>query len=172
MIIDDQNKRAIDVLTQLRDGGYQTILITGGVWVGKTYLAREIFQGYFIDEPHFKQHIVAGNARLRSPEEYSCWLDFFPLEAIAKYPSVIYDDIGSVDCNETYIEKTLYWLNERLKRKDANGKPFRTVITTNLSVDQLEAREKRIFSRIMENCVIITMGWHDRRELNTRAISV
>ena len=168
--IDKNNHKTIEKLKEIKQNGFQTILLMWWVGVGKTFLARNIFGGYFIDEPQFKQEIVAGNARLRNPEEWNCSIDKFPLEALTKHKQVIYDDIGSVDCNETYIEKTLYWLNERAKKKTEKWNPFRTILTTNLTLDELEKREKRIFSRIMENCLIITLSWPDRREKNTKSI--
>lgn len=79
------------------------------------------------------------------PEEFGVSVKGFPLEALARYPRVIYDDIGTVELSEAYIEKTLYWLNERAKSKEK-----RTVFTTNLTIEELEKREKRIFSRIVE----------------------
>ena len=72
---------------------------------------------------------------------------------LSRVPTVIYDDIGTVELSEAYIEKTLYWLNERAKSPNK-----RTVFTTNLTLEELKNREKRIFSRIIENAAIIQVG--------------
>lgn len=106
-----------------------------------------------MDEPTFKQHIVAGNARLMKPEEFGISVKSYPLEALSRCQTVIYDDLGTVELSEAYIEKTLYWINERAKSLQK-----RTVITTNLTIEELESREKRIFSRLCENAVILQMS--------------
>ena len=53
--IDNYNYKTIEKLKEIKQDGFQTILLMGGVGVGKTFLARNIFGGYFIDEPQFKQ---------------------------------------------------------------------------------------------------------------------
>ncbi|MFB0964318.1 MAG: hypothetical protein QMC36_01215 [Patescibacteria group bacterium] len=50
-------------------------------------------------------------------------------------------------------EKTLYWLNERLKSEDK-----RTVVTTNLTIDELKEREARIYSRLCQDAVFVVMA--------------
>ncbi len=99
------------------------------------------------------------------PEEFGTSVRSYPLEALSRCPSVIYDDLGTVELSEAYIEKTLYWINERAKSEKK-----RTVVTTNLTIRELEAREKRIFSRLCENAVILQMAGRDRRKTNTRTL--
>jgi DNA replication protein DnaC len=164
--IDEENREAVEILRRLEQDWFKTLLILWGVWVGKTYLVKSILaHDYFIDEPTFKQHIVAGNARLMKPEEFGVSVKSYPLEALSKCQSVIYDDLWTVELSEAYIEKTLYWINERSKSKNK-----RTVITTNLTIQELETRERRIFSRLCENAVILQMLWKDRRKNTTRTL--
>ena len=42
------------------------------------------------------------------PEEFGMSVRSYPLEALSRCPSVIYDDLGTVELSEAYIEKTLY----------------------------------------------------------------
>lgn len=170
-LIDDKSKPVVDFLQGLKAEWFKSILITGSVGVWKTYIAKNLFGGYFIDEPRFKQEMISGNMRLRNPDEWNCGIDKFPLEALSKMPQVIYDDYWAVAMSEAYIEKMLYWLNERKKRVDSEGKPFRTIFTTNLTVEQIKQREARLGSRILEDCVVVTMSGEDRRTKNVRIVN-
>ncbi|MFZ3233658.1 MAG: hypothetical protein WA194_09350 [Patescibacteria group bacterium] len=153
--VDDSNRSAVELLKRLDAEGYKTIVITGGVGIGKTFLVQNLVRhDYSIDEPTFKQHVVS-NTAVMIPQGVSvtaATLPLYPLEALAKFPSVFYDDMGSADLTAALSEKTLYWLNERIKSKTK-----RTVITTNLTLEELEKRESRIFSRLCEGAVIVVM---------------
>jgi DNA replication protein DnaC len=167
ILIDDENKKAVEELQKLKQTGeFKTLIIFWGVGVGKTFLVKNIFNNfdYFIDEPEFKQQIVSGGARLRNPDEWGAWLKTFPLEALAKFWNVIYDDYGTADLSPAYIEKMLYWINRRI------DKGLKTIITTNLTFKQFEEREKRIASRLMENGVLMEMSGKDRRKKETKII--
>jgi DNA replication protein DnaC len=73
------------------------------------------------------------------------------LEALSKFPIIVYDDYGTADLTSAYIEKMLYWINRRLE------KGLKTIITTNLTFKQFEERERRIASRLLENSVLLEM---------------
>jgi len=167
MIIDEQNKKAVEELQKIKtENNFKTLVIFWGVGVWKTYLVENIFTAdYFIDEPEFKQLIVAGGARLRTPEEFWTNTKLYPLEALSKAELVIYDDYGTADLSSSYIEKMLYWINKRLKKKR-----FKTIITTNLTFKEFEAREKRIASRLTQNAILMEISWPDRRKKETKII--
>lgn len=122
-----------------------------------------------IDESAFKQHIVSSTAVMMpaNAERNRTNLKLYPLEALAKFPSVIYDDMGSADLTAAMSEKTLYWLNERLKSTDK-----RTVVTTNLTIDELKEREGRIYSRLCQDAVFVAMGGSDRRQKSAKFVQV
>lgn len=166
MIIDEFNKKAVEELQKLKEtGDFQTLIIFWWVGTGKTYLAKNIFEyDYFIDEAEFKQQIVSWGARLRTPDEWNADIRTFPLEALSKFPIIVYDDYGTADLTSAYIEKMLYWINRRLE------KGLKTIITTNLTFKQFEERERRIASRLLENSVLLEMVWPDRRKKQTKII--
>lgn len=169
MIIDKDNEKAVEELQKLKEtGDFNTLIIFGWVGVWKTFLVKHIFDDfdYFIDEPTFKQHIVSWNARLRKAEEYGSSVDIFPLEALSKYKKVIYDDYWTADITSAYVEKMLYWINNRV------NKMYKTIITTNLTFKQFEERERRIASRLMEKWVLMEIKGKDRRKKETRIIKV
>lgn len=107
-----------------------------------------------IDESEFKQHIVSSTAVMMpaNAERNRTNLKMYPLEALAKFPSVIYDDMGVADLTAALCEKTLYWLNARI-----NSPGKRTVVTTNLTLEDLKARESRIYSRLCQDAVFVVM---------------
>lgn len=153
LVIDEHNQKAVESIKKLLVDGFKTLLVLGAVGTGKTHLVRSLIpHTVFMDEPTAKQYIVAGDMKLRPPEEYGCSMKFYPLECLARSRTVIYDDLGTADPSAAYIEKTLYWLNERL------SEPLRqTVITTNLTLADLATREQRIASRILENAIILEL---------------
>lgn len=168
-IIDKDNEKIVEKLKEIKEKNeFKTLILFWGVGVGKTYLAKHIFNehNYFIDEPEFKQQIVSGGARLRTPDEWSANLKTFPLEALAKFDFVIYDDYGTADLSPAYIEKMLYWINRRIE------KGFKTIITTNLTFKEFEAREKRIASRLTEKATLLQISGPDRRKKETLVLKI
>lgn len=163
MIIDEINKKAVEELQKIKiENNFKTLILFGGLGVWKTFLCKNIFEyDYFIDEAEFKQQIVSWWARLKSPEEWSSNIQTFPLEALAKLQTVIYDDYWTADLTPAYIEKMLYWINRRLE------KWLKTIITTNLTFTQFEERERRIASRFLQNAILIEMTGKDRRKKET-----
>lgn len=87
------------------------------------------------------------------------WL--FPMEALKKKKCVIYDDYWVAKITEAYIEKMLF----RLDRVDVDD--MKTIITTNLSIDEIKKRDQRLYSRMMKNAQILIITWPDRRLSNT-----
>lgn len=167
LIIDNENEKYINKLKELKQQKFKTLIILGGTWVWKTFLVKNIFQdAYFIDEPEFKQQIVSGGARLRTPEEWGQSLWIFPLEALSKMPFVIYDDYWTADLTAAYIEKMLYWINRR------HNYNLPLIVTTNLTIKEFEEREKRISSRLLENALLLEMQGKDRRKKETQIIKL
>lgn len=65
---------------------------------------------------------------------------------------VVYDDYGTAEITEAYIDKFMYWLDERV-----NNPNKQTIITSNLTLEEIEKREKRISSRMLFNAKVITV---------------
>jgi DNA replication protein DnaC len=63
---------------------------------------------------------------------------------------VIYDDLGVAEPTAAYLEKMLFWL-------DSVDKDKKTIITTNLSLEQIKKKDGRIYSRILKNCKVIEL---------------
>lgn len=169
LIVDKDNEKIIEKLKEIKkENNFKTLILFWGVGVWKTFLVKNIFADhkYFIDEPEFKQQIVSGGARLRTPEEWGSWINTFPLEALAKYDFIIYDDYWTADLSPAYIEKMLYWINRRTE------KGYKTIITTNLSYKEFEAREKRIASRLTERALLLEISGPDRRKKETLVVKV
>jgi len=179
---DSDNTKAIEALTFLNnkiqkaeiefkktgkkvDLGFRNIVLLGPVGVGKTYIAKTLIKhDYFKDESEFKQELISGALKIRSQSQWDIPLSYYPLLMLAKRKLVIYDDYGVSDLTEAYIEKMLYWLNGRRQRE------LITVFTSNLTLEQIHAREKRIASRILENAVVIEMKGEDRRTQDNQVI--
>lgn len=166
--IDKNNKAFIEYLKwEFKENG-KNLIVIGKPWIWKTFLCRELIEhDYFISEPTFRQHIVNGSCVLRKPEEYSCDIKLFPLEALSKKKTVIFDDYGKWAITQAYLEKMYYWLDYRIERK------HRTIITTNLaSLEEFKKRDSGLASRIMMNAdIYVCDGWEDKRVANTRILN-
>lgn len=166
MKIDSYNHHIVETIKSLPS--FSKILIIGWVWTGKTTLVRSLFpDAYFMAEADWKQHIVAQRASLMPSElnrsEHN--IKNYPIEALSRFEFVIYDDYGVADLSPAYIEKTLYWLDQR-------SRPFwdrqkKTIFTTNLNIEELKTREERIASRILEKCHVFVLDGPDRRQETT-----
>lgn len=166
--MEDLQKRS-ENYKKILEKDWQTLIIFGGVGVGKTYLVRNYTPDidYFIDEPTFKQHLTAGNMKLASPEIYWAAKYQFPLECLIKKKLIVYDDIGCSGHTTAYIEKMLFRVN---KRKD---RWLKTIITTNLTPQEFETTyEKRIASRLLENSISILLKWEDLRKKTSLFIEI
>ena len=159
--MEEKTKKRLEYIQKLIDDGKNTIIINGNVGVGKTFLAKKLYHDYFIDEPTYKLHLSSGNLQLRSSSDWNANINLYPLECLTKKRVVIYDDFGSAGITEAYIEKTLYWLNNRI------DKWYITIFTTNLSKENWDKYEPRITSRISQNAVFIELQWEDLRKKET-----
>ena len=160
------NKKRIQAIQKLLDEGKKTIIISWDVWVWKTYLAKSIPHDYFIDEPSYKLMLSSQSLRLRTPEEWQNSIKLYPLEALSKCATVVYDDFWSAENTSAYIEKTLFWINKRL------DKWLVTIITTNLWKEKWDKVESRITSRLSENAVFVNLQWSDLRKKETLYIAI
>jgi len=163
VVIDNENIKIINLLKNVNEWK-KWIIIFWSRWIWKTFLCKTLLShDYFIDESEFMQHQKNWMIRLALPEEY--WQRrLFPLEMLSKAPVVIYDDIWTWWLTEAYITNTLYWLNRRIEKN------LKTIITTNLTEDELLERESRIWSRIFELCDRVHISWIDRRVKNSKRI--
>lgn len=167
MMIDDDNTKIISTIKRRKDSDYTALILSWGVGVGKTYLSKNLFPDYyFVPEVYFKQLNVAWQLRLRSPDEYKTSMRDYPLEWLMKLEWVIYDDYWSAEKSEAYIEKMLF----RLQRIDKSNR--RTIITTNLTPEEMKDRDERIYSRMMQNAVVLVLWWPDRRIQRTKIVNV
>lgn len=164
MIKDKENTKVIETLEKIKEqDDRNNLVLTGDTGVGKTYLAKHIFKdAYFISDNEFKVNINSWNLRLRKPEERNCDWKLYPLECLRRKWVVIFDDYWVSNESEAYFNLMMNWIDYRLM------KWFKTIWTTNLNSKQLEERDKRIFSRMQENSIIIQIWWDDRRKINQR----
>lgn len=140
----------------------KTLIVFGGVGVWKTYLVKHHTPepvDYFIDEPTFKQQIVAGNMKLAPNDVIWSSRYVYPLECLTRKALVCFDDLGCSGHTEAYIEKMLYWVNIRI------AKWLRTIVTTNLTQDDFANKyEKRLSSRLHENALCLLIQGEDLRK--------
>ena len=165
--IDDENKELIEAILSRKDSDYSTLIVSWWVGTWKTFLSKAIFPDYyFISEQNMKQRLVSWQLVLRSPKEIECDIRLYPLEALYKLPWVIYDDFGCSEPTEAYIEKMLF----RLQRMESKNR--KTIITTNLSLQDMKKRDERIYSRMMQNTMVILSKGRDRRLSNTKVVKL
>lgn len=161
------NDEKIQKIKEIIKQDWDTMIIMWDVWVWKTYIAQNyIKHDYFIWEPTFKQLLVSWQLIIRPPDMYNCDINMRPLSALCKKNIIIYDDFGVADETSAYIEKTMFWLDYRIQHKK------KTIFTTNLSLENLKKREKRIISRMMQNTIMISLTWPDHRKKNTKFIQI
>ena len=167
LVIDDSNRKFIEKLMELKASwNFHTLLIIWNTGTGKTHVVKSIFHDrYFINEQEFKQKLTAWQLVLRPNSELTCKIEMYPLEALLKKPNAIYDDLGIAEPTAAYLEKMLF----RLDRVDKDKK---TIITTNLSLEQIEKRDARISSRILKDCKVIELKWPDRRKQNVQFVEL
>lgn len=164
IIVDNENEKFINFLKLVNEWS-KWIIIFWPRWIWKTFLCKNLINhNYFIDESEFMQHQKTWMVRLRLAEEIGQSYSHLPLEMLSKAPVIIYDDIWTWALTEAYITNTLYWLNKRIE------KWLKTIITTNLSEEELLARESRIWSRIFELCDRVHLKWTDRRAKSSEKI--
>lgn len=163
IIRDEHNSKIIDRLLEIKqwidDWTYKKNLVfLWDVWVGKTYLAKTIFNShYLVKEAEIKVLLSSNLLKRCPPEIFPIPYPKYPLEALLKKQHIIYDDLWVAWFTESYIEKALYWLDER---EDWNKQ---TIFTTNFWIQELERHEKRIQSRVFRNADIVLLKWPDRR---------
>lgn len=168
MKIDEFNGHLVEALKELKETSFRNILIIWWVWVGKTTIVSQIFPDFFfMSEAKWKQHIVSGTWSLMPAEMNRSTFNVtnHPLEALSRFENVFYDDVGVADLSPAYIEKTLYWLDER--RKPFWDRNKKTIFTTNLTLEELRWREERIASRILDHCHVFILDGPDRRQEST-----
>lgn len=171
--VDEHNIDFVNTLIKLNNDDSRTkLVVMGDVGVGKTYVVRKLLDhDYYISEDDAKQQVAALGFSLRTEENRSASIDKYPLECLSKKLTIIYDDIGTANLSEAMIEKTLYRLNKRSATRN-DGKKYRTIITTNQTLEKLRERESRIASRVLEGAIIIEVLGPDRRALTAKKITL
>lgn len=202
MQVDNQNKQQIEKLQEIRDrDDWNFLLIVWEWWRGKTYLAKQIFknmyvnkpeiefennwedeywnfqtkrkritkreyikQPYFISDTDFKFEAKSWNLKLKPSEEVN--RQWYTLECLRRYNLVIYDDYGQADPTAAYFTALTNWLDYRIYRNK------QTIITSNLSRNQIFERNPRIDSRIQYNSIVVEISWPDRRKMNQEVIKL
>lgn len=153
----------------------KNFVLSGPVWVWKTYLAKEIvkllkskkkgdfenLREYFITDSKFKQLVKSNSLIMRKPEEWTLTPTLFPLEMMIKSDFLIYDDVWTSDTTPAYLRDLLFVIDERFEKKQ-------TIYTTNLTFKEIKEKLwERISSRMLYNSCVISMNGEDRRKTTT-----
>ncbi len=127
------------------------IFIFGDTGTGKTYALHALSKG----------RAMVDNFTMLLSEFRDYMQKGFYHDKIKEYTSqeyVFIDDIGAEKTSDFVIEFLYVLINKRYENMK------RTVIGTNLSLDQLQQRYgDRIVSRLMEMCVFVELKGDDRR---------
>ncbi len=138
----------------------QSVLMIGGVGVGKTYKAAQIYNIFgksrdFID---VSEYLREANRRkwlktTDASERYREWID-----EVMNAKLLVLDDLGI----EKADEQNASIIREIIQRRYNDASM--TIITTNLNGKELEARySARLISRVYEDYQVIVMKGADRR---------
>ena len=148
--------KAGDVLGEVPKRTPKNVYISGAVGTGKSHLACALAQAWQVDTSFARAIDVTESVleRMRSQKrEDDDWLSRY-----LKPELLILDDLGAENQNSDHARSVLYrLLDERLTR---GGKA--TIVTSNLSLPALSARDARIGSRCAGLCLLQTTG-PDRR---------
>jgi DNA replication protein DnaC len=173
--VDDDNreayeqviKPAVENIVSEIDSGYNYVFYNQGSGTGKTFAGVTLLNHYiyktcatkrfdfetplglFVEYP-----TLIDDLRYRRDEGEVVEL----VEQIRNTPFLMLDDVGAGTISDFALEQTYLLINHRYNNRLA------TVYTTNFGLDQLKkVMTARIFSRMMSNAAVASLGGRDRR---------
>ena len=135
------------------------IVFCGGVGTGKTYMASCIAnalidEGYTALVTNFSRIVNTLSGMYEGKQAY--------IDSLCEYGLLVIDDFG-IERNTEYVNEIVYNVIDARYR---SGKPL--IITTNLKYSDLnnaeETSKARIYSRIIEMCLPVSVIGKDRRK--------
>ena len=142
----DSLKQAYSLAREFAEEPHLWLVLLGPTGCGKTHLAAAIAnqliargrQPYFVVVPDLLDHLRAAY----SPDSKIPYDELF--EAIRTAPMLILDDLGAHSSTPWAEEKLFQLINHRYNHR------LPTVITTNLTMDELDRLDERLASRLAD----------------------
>ena len=159
----DKVKKYVDEEFALPDG--KSILFTGGVGTGKTFMSkcvgyRLVHKGYsvlYLSAPELFETIMA--AKYDSNDEAKK-----RAELIREVDCLIIDDIGTENITEAKISEFLSLLNYRFEMNFKGKKPYKMIISSNIPAEEINRfYEDSIASRIWGQFRMFKFAGNDLR---------
>lgn len=160
---DDDFALAAKAIAQMSDDPRRGLLLIGNVGVGKTCLAEKVFAGTRTDKVRINcadndavdDLVLPCDAQANGGVYNSAADDFLAC-------SVLLDDLGSEAFRQVY-GNSLDRIGTFIVRYHARGRG-RLLVTTNLSLAQIEARySSRVLDRLADRCVIVQFSGETKR---------
>lgn len=167
-------EKRIQGYQKLFDMEWKTLIVMGGVWVWKTHLVRNNTPwdlDFSISDNRFKEELNSWILQLPPPDIFWESMYKYSLVSLSRKKIVLYDDLGSANITDAYLQKMKYWLDERIERQEKN-KEMRTIFTTNLTLEDIKKMDERIASRIMLDWIFLTVSGEDLRKKTTRQVTI
>lgn len=133
------------------------LILYGSVGTGKTYMAASIANAV-IDLGYTARMVTFGQI---GNEMQQTWEKQSYIDDLCRYDLLIIDDLGA-ERKSDYMQEIVYNVIDARCRA---GGPL--IVTTNLTTDELskpvEMGHKRIYDRILENCLAVKVDGQSRR---------